>query len=421
MHAAVSGFKRNKMEIVKKPYFEYLDALRCLAFIAVFYAHTGTIFTGGTLSNDFLLNVWKKFTVYGSYGVNFFFVLSGFLITYLLLKEKRDRGGISIKTFYLKRVFRIWPVYFITLLFATLALPLLISSSTYNVFTMTNPTITLSAFSYFFLFIGNFYQGLGIGMGSLSIGILWSVCVEEQFYLVWPWVVKKLDIRKLTLFTILLISLSLLYKFIWAEDRIANYYLPWSVGMDLAFGALLGIFYFAKRQRQIVIGTIATLLASLIFIVAAVTLAYTQIADIATISKLLVIKPALIEILRLLKTPLIDCVFVLMLLFFIQETRALTKENKHPILKYIHITKKKINNSLIYLGKISYGLYAYHTICLMLVVHILYSSGYLTTMVNRKMFFVTAISALTLTILVAHLSSVFIEKRFLRLKDKLEK
>ncbi len=408
------------MEVpIKKQYFEYLDALRCLAFLAVFYAHTGTIFLGATLTEAFPLNMWKKFTVYGSYGVNFFFVLSGFLITYLLLKEKATRGNISIKNFYIKRILRIWPVYFLTLFFATFALPFIISESTYSVLGMTNPVMSTGTFSYFFFFIGNFYQGLGLGFGSLSIGILWSVCVEEQFYLVWPWIVRWFDLRKLTLVTVFLISLSLLYKFLWANDRVANYYLPWSVGMDLAFGALLGIFYFAKRQRHIIIATLATFCASLLVIISTVGFVYIQISGLEFAAQVNIIKSTLIEILRLLKTPLIDCIFMLIVLFYIKETTIFSTSSKHPIIKFFHLTKKKIGNALIYLGKISYGLYAYHTTCLMLTVHFLYTSGFLTLNVNRMMFFTVVTLALTLTILAAHFSSKLIEKRFLALKDKL--
>lgn len=407
------------MQAENKSYFEYLDALRCLAFLAVFYAHTGTIFLGANISNSFPLNIWKKFTIYGSYGVNFFFVLSGFLITYLLLKEKANFNKISIKKFYLRRILRIWPVYFMTLLFATFILPLIISSQTYSVFGMTNPVMNMQTFKYFFFFLGNFYQGLGIGFGSLSIGILWSVCVEEQFYLIWPWFVRWFNLRKLTILTILLISLSLLYKFIWADDRVANYYLPWSVGMDLAFGALLGIFYFVKKQKQIVIITVSTFLSFVLFMLGVIGVTYLKVRGLEISAQHSIIKDSIVDILRLVKSPLIDCIFVLILLFFIQRNHLKGSESNHPIIKFLGLTRKKLKSAFIYLGKISYGLYAYHTICLMLAVHFMYSNGFLSLNVSRNMFFITVISAFILTVTLAHLSSMFIEKRFLDLKNKL--
>ncbi len=383
MLVVVSGSKRNKMEKSNNEYFGYLDSLRFFAFLAVFYAHTGSIFFGATLTNDFPFNIWKKFFIYGSFGVNFFFVLSGFLITYLLLKEKAKKGNISIKHFYLKRVLRIWPVYFTALLFATVILPLIISPHTYGVLGSTNPLVGRSDFLYFFFFLGNFYQGLGLGLAPLSIGILWSVCIEEQFYLIWPWVVRFCTTRRLALITILLISLSLLYKFVWAEDRVASYYLPWSVGMDLAFGALLGVAYFANKQRAFLIGIILTLTGCIGIIVRA---------------------DASLESLRLFKTPVLDCIFVLVLLFFVNKIKS---------------PKKIIGNILSYLGRISYGLYAYHTICLMLVVHVLYSTGFMTLDISKTMYALVSILALSLTIGAAHLSSHIIEKRFLRIKNTL--
>ncbi len=383
----------------EKKYFDYLDALRCFAFIAVFYAHTGSIFLGATITEAFPLDIWKKFTVYGSYGVNFFFVLSGFLITYLLLREKNVQGNISVKNFYLKRILRIWPVYFLTLLFSMFILPFLIPASTYEVLGMTNPNMDASTFFAFFFFVGNFYQGLGLGMGTLSIGILWSVCVEEQFYLVWPWIVKWFDTRKLLLITILLISLSLLYKFLWANDRVANYYLPWSVGMDLAFGALLGIGYFMKKHKQIIIGALCVFAICLLIVIG------------------LGSQGSLLEALRLFKTPLVDCVFALIIYFFLQKTSSLQDSGKQSL---FHLGKKKTKTFLIYLGKISYGLYAYHTICLMLVVSIFYKIGLITLEVNRAAFFTTAFSAILLTILTAHFSSKLIEKPILALKERLK-
>lgn len=366
--------------IENKEYFGHLDGLRFFAFLAVFYAHTGTIFYGATLPGGGLFDIWKKFFIYGSFGVNFFFVLSGFLITYLLLQEKARHGAISIKKFYIKRILRIWPVYFTALLFGILILPLLITKETYGILGATNPTTSLDAFLYFFFFLGNFYQGLGLGLGPLSIGILWSVCIEEQFYLVWPWIVRWFSIRKLLLITLSLIALSLLYKFLWAEDRVANYYLPWSVGMDLAFGALLAIAYFAKRQRAFMMGIIITLL-SCVSIVAA--------NDVS------------LESLRLMKTPILDCVFVIILLFFIRRAGS---------------PKWRFGKTLAYLGRISYGLYAYHTICLMLTVHVLYRAGIMPLEISKPMYATVSILALLLTIGTAALSSRFMEKRFLKMK-----
>jgi peptidoglycan/LPS O-acetylase OafA/YrhL len=377
-----------KAEVIQnKKYFEYLDALRCLAFFAVFYAHTGTIFFGVNVSNNFPLNVWEKFAEYGSYGVNFFFVLSGFLITFLLLKEKAQTNKISIKKFYMRRILRILPVYFISLFFAMFILPLLISNDTYKIFSITNPIIDKTQFYYFLFFLGNFYNGLGIGWAALSVSVLWSVGVEEQFYLVWPWIIKWFNKRKLILLTILLISLSLLYKFIWANDRLTNYYLPWSVGMDLAFGALLGIFYFSKKQSLIIKYSLATIISSLLLIISVLAITYVNVSSLGTAIKLDTIKSSLLEIIRLVKTPMIDCLFTLIILLFLEKSTTFYTNSSKSFINFLYLARKKIKDTLIYLGKISYGLYVYHTICLMLMVQLLYKIGFLKVIVNRKKIF----------------------------------
>lgn len=380
-------------------YFKYLDALRFFAFLGVFYAHTGTIYTNTFVEQIFPINIWLKFTVYGSYGVNFFFVLSGFLITYLLLREKSATKNINIKKFYIKRVLRIWPVYFITLFFGALILPLLISPNTYEVFTMTNPNISLSAFIYNLFFAGNFYQGLWIGMAPLSIGILWSVCVEEQFYLVWPWVIKFFSTDRLAYIIGFLISLTLLYKFLWADDRMANYYLPWSLGMDLGFGSLLGVMYFNNQIKNIIVLMLSILTGSVLLI--------------------LLTKSNLLETLRLVKTPIIDSIFVLVILFFISNRNYISYKFSNLFSKKGVEIKDKAIDTFVNLGKISYGLYAYHATCLMFTVNILFISGFLDKAVSPIEFYTVAITSFMLTIFIAKYSYKYIESKILNLKDKI--
>lgn len=413
-----------KNTVSDKIYFTYLDALRAIAFLGVFYAHTATIYTGSNPWVHVPLNIWRKFTVYGSYGVNFFFVLSGFLITFLLLRERDRSGTIDIRKFYRKRVLRIWPVYFMTLFFAAFILPYIISPDMYSVYTMTNPHMTLSEFWYTFFFSANFYQGLSIGMTPLSIGILWSVCIEEQFYLIWPWIVKWCNPRQLLLTTTSIISLSLLYKFLWAEDRMANYYLPWSLAMDLGFGALIGIGHYLKKTREML------LLACIIF---GSTLLYAGVIIAANILpqihlyKMSVDHMVLSDLLRLIKTIVLDLIFGTIIIFFINRNQDSQNKNvddqqTHRVFRKIIVLKKSLASSLTHLGKISYGLYAYHTTALILMMQFLYITGFLSNepggTPSRLEFFGVIFGGFVLTIVLAELSYTFIERRFLALKDR---
>jgi peptidoglycan/LPS O-acetylase OafA/YrhL len=106
---------------------------------------------------------------FGSFGVKVFFVISGFLITTLLLNEEKQHGRISIVEFYFRRTFRIWPVaYAFILVVALLANTGVLSLPPHNLI-------------YAATFTMNYAPD-----GTWSTGHLWSLAVEEQFYLVWP-------------------------------------------------------------------------------------------------------------------------------------------------------------------------------------------------------------------------------------------
>lgn len=122
----------------------------------------------------------------GEIGVTLFFVLSGFLITYLLLKEKQITGTIDVKAFYIRRILRIWPLYFFAI-FITLLLGALLGHDPGSFFTtkLVLYCLFLSNVAVFSYSAGNFPSQL------------WSVSSEEQFYLVWPWLVKWLDHRRI--------------------------------------------------------------------------------------------------------------------------------------------------------------------------------------------------------------------------------
>jgi peptidoglycan/LPS O-acetylase OafA/YrhL len=154
-------------------YVPELDSLRFFAFFGVFYCHiVYEMGYGGVLSNI------------GGFGVDLFFTLSAYLITELLIREKERFGRLDVRAFYLRRILRIWPLYlgFLGACFAaSLCLPVL--------------QIDWRYFVCFATFTGNFaLVALGISP-SLAMVPLWSVCVEEQFYITWPLIVRYLTRR----------------------------------------------------------------------------------------------------------------------------------------------------------------------------------------------------------------------------------
>jgi len=151
-------------------YFKNLDGFRSVAALAVVFQHTmnglGDFYPGPL---DVIIN---KLTKYGELGVQFFFVLSGFLITYLLQTEKARLGRIDLPKFYLRRVLRIWPLFFSVLIIAIVILPFLGAKSVDNWWLYPS-------------FLSNFDRLIDSSSNAMA-NITWSVSIEEQFYLFWP-------------------------------------------------------------------------------------------------------------------------------------------------------------------------------------------------------------------------------------------
>lgn len=140
-------------------YIPSLDGMRAIAFFFVFVAHA------------------QPFKVLpGGFGVTVFFFLSGYLITSLLRDEARKTGTISLKGFYLRRVLRIFPPCYLTVILvsALAAAGILYNTESY--------ASLVSAFLYF----SNYWNILGLGNLPAGMGILWSLAVEEHYYLLFP-------------------------------------------------------------------------------------------------------------------------------------------------------------------------------------------------------------------------------------------
>lgn len=126
----------------------------------------------------------------GLAAVSFFFVLSGFLITYLLLQEQDSRGEVSIRHFYLRRVFRIWPLYFIVVAAGMFFYWQLVPALHLKFETSYPHALAIFLYSFFLANLMNSLYHVG---GMLHIA--WSISVEEQFYLFWAPLFKKFNRR----------------------------------------------------------------------------------------------------------------------------------------------------------------------------------------------------------------------------------
>jgi peptidoglycan/LPS O-acetylase OafA/YrhL len=170
---------------------------------------------------------------YGWMGVDLFFVLSGFLITGILLETKGSDG--YFKRFYGRRCLRIWPLYYAALLFMFVVVPHIRPSESQVIFDAQS-----SPWWAFPLFLQNFLVPVPT-MAAGLLGVTWSLAVEEQFYLTWPLVVRFCDEAKLCKIAIAVICLSPALRFYLSLHHV-NIYSNTFCRLDgLMFGALLAI------------------------------------------------------------------------------------------------------------------------------------------------------------------------------------
>ena len=348
-------------------HFKGLNGIRAIAAVGVMLAHIlGDLGQFGLKKLPSSLNI-------ASLGVTMFFTLSGFLITYLLLKEKaaNEKNQINVSNFYIRRILRIWPLYFLYVFLCLL---------TYWYFSIDFDSKML--FFYFFLLAN---VPLIIEQTLPFIGHLWSVAVEEQFYLFWPWF-SKIDTKKLLFYTLLLTFSLILLKDV-------SYVLSSKFALKLPLITLT-----TTRFYCMLIGCIAAIL----FVQNSVwinrlTNKYVAIAAwlilfLAIINKFQ-ISSALID------HEILSIVTVIVILTQITETNKIVNLDNHV---------------LGFFGKISYGIYIYHPILIFLTIQFL-GEFQQDSIINYVLVFTLIFGS---TILLSYLSFHFFENKFIRMKDR---
>jgi peptidoglycan/LPS O-acetylase OafA/YrhL len=158
-----------------KVYFNGLNTLRFFAAYFVVLHHGETIRAKYGLPNFEHYSFFRN----GSIAVSFFFVLSGFLITYLLLREIKNTEGVSLPKFYMRRVLRIFPLYYLLVFIGLIAIPIFLNIIH---FPNTQPYDTATGGVLFLFFLSFVVNAM---FGSHLLEPLWSIGVEEYFYLIW--------------------------------------------------------------------------------------------------------------------------------------------------------------------------------------------------------------------------------------------
>ncbi len=159
-----------------------LDALRFFAFFAVYLAHSLSHEPGDytryhlpQLAGDLMAAIATS----GRFGGQLFFLLSGYLITSLLLRERWVTGHVNLRAFYIRRMLRIWPLYFFVLLLAVL-------------WPWGGARLPLPYFVGYLLLAGNWMTAF-LGPPASWASVLWPLPILQQFYLLWPPVIKFLS------------------------------------------------------------------------------------------------------------------------------------------------------------------------------------------------------------------------------------
>jgi peptidoglycan/LPS O-acetylase OafA/YrhL len=206
-----------------------LDGLRAVSIMMVLASHS-------TLTNGFpeYLRLPFAYLLDGQAGVQCFFVISGFLITSLLLKEESKRQSVSLKSFYIRRILRILPVYYLYII------TILIWDCYSNEIFLERSTYVAAA---------TFTTGLW-GAGSWLLGHTWSLAVEEQFYLLWPAMFVLLSVRirlRVALIFILLVPIFRIAVFHSSYQGVFSYLFV-TQGDALMFGCILAIYLHRRKE-----------------------------------------------------------------------------------------------------------------------------------------------------------------------------
>jgi peptidoglycan/LPS O-acetylase OafA/YrhL len=226
------------------PHVPALDGLRGLAILLVLFYHflwAG----GGSIGMRLIQKTWG----FGWIGVDLFFVLSGFLITGILVDAKAHRAGHYFRNFYARRTVRIFPLYFAFLAVMLILLPRLWSDY-YSVIGV--PPVGDWAY---WLYVYNWFQGHHAENFSHSLGVTWSLCIEEQFYLVWPAVVYLCSTRAILRVCAALLIVSPLTRLVMILlGAYPAYIEQWSICRmeGLAVGAGIAVLLRTRDLRSLV-------------------------------------------------------------------------------------------------------------------------------------------------------------------------
>lgn len=365
-------------------YYPELDSVRFLLFCCVWCRHMLTTDVASYSAHHVPVLLAMGITsVINALmcSLDVFFIISGFLITQLLLREKELNGAVDLRAFYIRRLLRIWPLYFFVIGVAILL----------SVFDRSESLGWTYALS-FLLFTGNWGLALGYPLHATILLPLWSVSFEEQFYLFWPLVLRRAS-KKLIYGSVVgllgvaaLTRLILLMKHSTGQPMWFNSFVR---ADSIAFGILLGVIFHKREPPRLGIPKRLALLL----------LGGSAWIVVTKFCGLFDPVPTLIG--GMTGYPLMSLSGVAIFLSFWGATR-----DGASFLK---------NSTLVYLGNITYGLYAYHFLGRQLSE---YAFAGHHNQAHNYSWTLSQLCGLAITFLLAAASFRWLETPFLRLKER---
>ena len=364
---------RGAVQRAQAHYVSYLDSLRAFAILLVVAVHAGVPGLAG-----------------GWLGVDLFFPLSGFLITTLLLTEWDRTGDLVLRRFWMRRFLRLMPAYYLYIFGVTLAIWLWPASQTATYYGWTPGLFVASLWGYFVNFVpkGGIWNGQGITVH------LWSLAVEEQYYAIWPVCLYLLlrFTRRRTALSWLMCAAVLAYFLMFSSERDRDTML-YARGFSLFLASALAVNLHERAARDRLPRMFrgranAALTLALLLTVAALVLLTSGAVDQDRLRRFFL--PVLV-------------------LFYAVSIGTLWYGSVSGVWRFV-----LSQPVLIYLGRISYGLYLYHVAVRFLVWWA--TAGWFGGLPRPLAYAIRLSLYVSLAIAVAAASFRFYERPFLKLK-----
>ena len=348
--------------LIKLEYYKNLTGIRAIAALLIMVLH---FFNQLTIDTN-ILKFFFNFSKIGQTGVTLFFVLSGFLITRILIHTKHSKR--YFRTFYIRRVLRIFPLYYLFLVLYYYVFPYILQ--THDGF---------DSKPYYFLYLQNFALSFQWSLDD-GPGHFWSLAVEEHFYLIWPLVIYLCSQKTLKKVIYITALSALILRFIISCSGYEIMWLTYTRMDSLAIGSLLALMEIEKKISKNSFQFLS-LFFICIFLTFATSFLFTEENR---------------NVFHCLKYTFWSFGFLGCLGY------VLSVDSKHF---FNRILCSKVLN---YTGKISYGLYVYHLFAFAFINHFLHFNSWIIQM----------FSSFLATYIISAISYHFFESFFLKLKKK---